>query len=77
MGKYEAKWTITSKTIGNINKRSRLMDLSGTKNPRVLKTLKGTLENHNLYPRGEFKFSTLLDQNVKLKVVEHQKPSNF
>jgi hypothetical protein len=52
MGKYEAKWSITSKAIENIHKRSRLMDLSGTKNPRVLQTLKGTLENPNLYPRG-------------------------
>jgi hypothetical protein len=47
------------------------------KNPRVLKTQKETLENPNLYPRGEFKFYTRLDQNVNIKVVEHQKPSNF
>jgi hypothetical protein len=26
-----------------------------------------------LYPRGEFKFYTLLDQNVNIKVVEHKK----
>jgi hypothetical protein len=39
----------------------------------VLKTLKETLENPNLYPRGEFQFYTLLDQNVNIKVVEHQK----
>jgi hypothetical protein len=43
----------------------------------VLKTLKAPLENPNLYPRGEFKFYTLLDQNVNIKVVEHQKSSNF
>jgi hypothetical protein len=43
----------------------------------VLKTLKGTLENPNLYPRGGFKFFALLEQNVNIKVVEHQKPSNF
>jgi hypothetical protein len=36
-----------------------------------------TLENPNLYPRGDFKFYALLDQNVNIKVVEHQKPSNF
>jgi hypothetical protein len=42
----------TSKVIGNIYKISSLMDLSGTK------TLKGTLENPNLYPRGDFKFYT-------------------
>jgi hypothetical protein len=65
----------TSKVIGNIYKRTNLMDLSG-KSPRVLKTLKETLENPNLYPRGDFKFYALLDQNVNIKVVEHQKPSN-
>jgi hypothetical protein len=31
MGKSEAKMSDTSKVIGNIHKRSRLMDLSGTK----------------------------------------------
>jgi hypothetical protein len=46
-------------------------------NPRVLKTLKGTLENPNLYPRGDFTFYTLLDQSIYIEVVEHQKPSNF
>jgi hypothetical protein len=43
------------------------------KSPRVLKTL----ENPNLYPRGYFKFDALLDQNVNIKVVEHQKPRKF
>jgi hypothetical protein len=43
----------------------------------VLKTLKGSLENPNLYPRGDFKFYTLLDQSVYTKVVEHKKPNNF
>jgi hypothetical protein len=52
MGKSEAKMSNTSKGIGNIHKRLSLMELSGTKGPRVLKTLKETLENPNLYPRG-------------------------
>jgi hypothetical protein len=30
-----------------------------------------------LYPRGDFKFYALLDQNVNIKVVEHKKPNNF
>jgi hypothetical protein len=47
------------------------------KNPRVLKTLKETPENPKLYPRGEFKVYTLLDQTSNIKVIEHQKLSNF
>jgi hypothetical protein len=43
----------------------------------VLKTLKETLENPNLYPRGDFKFYTLLDRNVNIKVVEHKKQATF
>jgi hypothetical protein len=53
------------------------MNLSGTKNPRVLKTLEETLENPNWYPRGEFKFYAFLDQSANIKVIEYQKPSNF
>jgi hypothetical protein len=66
MGESEAMMSNTSKVMGNIHKRSNVMDLSGTK------TLKETLENPNLYPReGEFKFYTLLDQNANIKVIEH------
>jgi hypothetical protein len=44
---------------------------------RVLQTLKGTLETLICTLKGDFKFYTLLDQSVYIKVVEHQKPNNF
>jgi pantothenate kinase len=43
----------------------------------VLKTLKGTLKTLICTLGGNFKFYTLLDQSVYIKVVEHKKPSNF
>jgi hypothetical protein len=48
-----------------------MMNLNGTK------TLKETQENPKLYHRGKFKFDTLLDKRANIKVIEHQKPSNF
>jgi hypothetical protein len=46
MGESKAKMSNTSKVIGKIHKIFSLMELSG------IKTLKETLENPNLYPRG-------------------------
>jgi hypothetical protein len=77
MDESEAKMSNVSRVIRNVHKTSRVMGLSGTKNPNVLKTLKETLENPNWNLRGEFKFYSLLDQSANIKVIEHHKPSNF
>jgi hypothetical protein len=50
MGECEAKMSITSLVIGNVHKRLSLMNFEWHKNYRVLKTLRGTLENPNLCP---------------------------
>jgi hypothetical protein len=46
-------------------------------NPRVLKTLKRTLETLIYALYGNFNFYTTLDQSVYSQVVEYQKLSNF
>jgi hypothetical protein len=52
MDESEAKMSNVSRVIRNVHNTSRVMGLSGTKNPKVLKTLKETLENPNWNPRG-------------------------
>ena len=47
------------------------------KNPKAPKTLNGTIETLICALYGDFKFYTLLDQNINVKVVEYQKPNNF
>jgi hypothetical protein len=50
--KVKPKWVEISKAMRNVYKVSHLMDFSATKNPKVPKTLKETLENPNWYPWG-------------------------
>jgi hypothetical protein len=47
------------------------------KNPRVLKTLNGTLETLICALYGDFNFYTVLNQSVYSKVVEYKTLSNF
>ena len=65
------------KGYGKCSQETKFDEFEWHTNPRVLKTLNGTLETQICALYGDFNFYTLLDQSVCIKVVEYQKLNKF